>query len=158
MSFLKRVLIRSILKLHFYEYFFPGPKDRAKYFVEKVAEDNMKNTTDILIDIKETMKDTNDIFILIDNLVSSLKDGREELCILDPKDAAEKAAEDNMKDTKVKILLIFHYAANNAAEKAGGNSAEKAAIYRKIFADLYHTQYFAIIEAYKKAAEKPKNL
>jgi len=144
------VYVRSILKLHFYEYFFPGSKDRAKYFVEKVAEDNMKNTTDILIDIKETMKDTNDIFILIDNLVSSLKDGREELCILDPKDAAEKAAEDNMKDTKVKILLIFHYAANNAAEKT--------AIYRKIFADLYHTQYFAIVEAYKKAAEKPKNL
>jgi hypothetical protein len=88
--------------------------------------------------------------------VFSVKDGREELCIPDPKDA-----EDNMKNTKVKILLIFHYAANNAAEKSGGNSAEKAAIYRKTFADLYRTQYFAIIEAYKKAykkaAEKSKN-
>ena len=118
----------------------------------------MKDTKDILINIREKMKDTNDIFILVDNLLFSLKDGREELCIPDPKHAAEKAAENNMKNTKVKILLIFHYGAEMAAEKAGGNCDEKAAIYCKTFADLYRTQYVAIIEAYKKAAKKFKNL
>jgi len=100
------------------------------------------NTRDILIDIKDKMKDNNDILILIDSLLVSLKDSREVF----------------EKNTKVKIFLIFHYAANNAAEKAGGNSAEKAAIYSKTFADLYRTQYFDIIESYKEAAEKSKNL
>ena len=55
------------------------------------------------------------------------------------RDAANNAAE-----------RAAEYAAEMAKEKAVGNSAEKAAIYRKTFAETYRIKYFEIIKSYKK--------